>query len=169
MNAPASKAKIDPKPLISQAARDALDKAGGDIAAAVDVMHRTMRSDRALYAAVMEPLERSACYEAIASIIRQSRAKVWQAPNAAADTGGRILALVRHLMDFPLPGGKRLADATKVDLVAAAEFYSKQAGDMAHKSRWLAAVAGKLGDSDVVRTTLDEAALAALQKETEDA
>jgi hypothetical protein len=59
-------------------------------------------------------------------------------------------------MDWPLPGGIKLRDATKADLLAASGFYAKQAASMQAISIWLGKVAEKVKTKTVGQTLTDE-------------
>lgn len=69
------------------------------------------------------------------------------------------------LLMFPLPGGKRLAEATREEIAAAAEFYERQAGDMATKGRWLRLVAQSIPGKKTVGDVLTDQRLRDLQEE----
>lgn len=150
-------------------ARECLAEAGSQ-REAVEMLVARMSVDAALRSEVMTPWEPRAAEALVRAVQTKSRAALWLRPVAPDD---RIAALRNAaqtmLMDFPLPGGKRLGDATAEDLLAAGGFYSRQAGDMAHKARWLGAVRDRMGDAATVASALDEAALRALQGDTANA
>lgn len=153
-------------PSIPEVARECLEKAGGDVRAAVPVMLARVKANRELRDALTAPLLSNACYDAIAQECRVQRRHIWTAPNyAPGGNGARVIALATSLLDFPLPGGKRLADATRAEVAHAAEFYVSQAADMNHKGRWLRLVAQSVRDDQRVADALDETRLAELQKE----
>ena len=110
------------------------------------------------------------CVESTSAVLRSERLSKWLPPNYdAGGKGDRVAALAEGnaamLMDFPLPGGKRLGEATADEVRTAAEFYSKQAGNMAHKARWLSMIAARVKDK-TVKDALTEKKLRELQKET---
>lgn len=76
--------------------------------------------------------------------------------------------VVRAWLSFrlPIPGNKKLGSATGADLVAGAEAYRRQSGDMAHKAAWLEAIRPKLSKGKTVSDVLDDAALDALYEES---
>lgn len=155
---------------VSQAAVEALVGADGDVKAATAVLLKKVRQSRQLRDALTEPLLEQACYNAITAQCRRQRRQIWTPPNyEAGGNGDRVIALARSLLDFPLPGGRRLGEATRDEVVDAARFYAAQADDMTHKARWLARVAEALSDAQCVADALDEARLAELQKEARDA
>lgn len=151
---------------VSKAAAEALAKADGDVKAATAAMLAKVRKSRPLREALTEPLLEQACYAAITKQCRRQRNIVWTAPNyTAGGNGQRVIALATSLLDFPLPGGRRLGEATREEVMAGAQFYRGHADDMAHKARWLARIAAELKPEQRVADGLDETRLAALQKE----
>lgn len=155
---------------VSQAAADALQAADGDVRKATEAMLAAVRKSRRLRDALTEPLLETACYAAITAQCRKQRSRIWTPPNySEAGNGDRVIALARTLLDFPLPGGRRLGDATRAEVVDAARFYTSHAEDMAHKARWLARVAEAVPDGQRVADALDEARLARLQEDSRDA
>ncbi len=161
---PEDKPRLSP---VSQAASEALAKAGGDVREATKAMVAKVRKSRQLRDALTEPLIEQACYAAITAQCRKARSRVWTPPNySEGGNGERVIALARGLLDFPLPGGRRLAEATREEVIAGAQFYRGHADDMAHKARWLARVAAELQAEQRVADVLDETRLAALQQES---
>jgi hypothetical protein len=76
---------------------------------------------------------------------------------------------VSNLMLFPLHGGIRLGDATRVEISQTADHYAKLAKDTGHKSRWLTLIAQSLGDGEKVSDKFTEERLAELKREAEHA
>lgn len=113
------------------------------------------------------PHEERIAREYLSGVSRKRRRVVWTRPTGPDD---RVVHLARagmeNLFAFPLPNGVRLGDATLDDVRAAAEFYAKQAADMAWKGRWLTAIAAKMKGRKPVRQCLKAEALKALQDET---
>src|SRR5690625_4650533 len=99
---------------------------------AAKLLEKWAHQDAELKAALLEPLLKQACYQAVTRACRVYRRKVWTAPNyTKSGNGQRVVALANSLMDFPLPGGVRLRDATKKQIEEAAGFYGRQARQMA--------------------------------------
>ena len=171
MNArPNEKATLADQPSVAETARECLEKAGGDVRAAVPLMLERVRKNRALRDALTEPLLSDACYGAIRNECRIQRRDVWTPPNySKGGNGARVIALATSLLDFPLLGGMRLADATREQVQKSAEFYASQSADMGHKARWLQLIAQSVPDEKRVADVLDEARLAELRRETSDA
>lgn len=123
-----------------------LSKAGGDVSTATAVLAARAMNDAAFLREYFEEVIKTASYEAVASCVRQERRAVWTTPQPTTkERRAQVVALaagtVRTLHDFPLLGGLRLGDATREEVAEAAEFFGKQARDMAWKSRWLEHVA----------------------------
>ncbi len=163
----------NPDPVAEAAAR-ALDDARGDLHDAAARLETAVRHSDSLRSALTEPLIRAACADAVRAQMRKHRASVWSPPSsksaksgpaAAASDRGRVIALSRGtLMSFPLPGGVVLADAKAEHVAKAADFYEAQAGDMAHKARWLRLVGQHLQGKRRVSSCLSERRLRELQE-----
>ena len=166
----AASVELPPKQdTVSQHAKACLREAGGDVASAAILLERRVMGDKKLKAARLDPRVADACHQAIALEIRKDRERVWTPPNV--DRPGmtqqdrvRILA-ASNLLTFPLPGGKRLGDATRPEIEDAAEFYRKQSNDMAHKATWLRLVAQSIPDGKRAGAVLTDARLRELQQE----
>ena len=161
----------------------ALRQANNNVQEATAILMQRVMSDRELFWSVMKPFVRLACSETLNNIVRHQRQSIWNKtvepvpapaaalrPVATAHTGpARVAALVRGtvrgLMDFPLPGGKRLGDSRRGEILEAAHSYKTQSDDMGAKARWLTLIAGRLDDDDLVRTALTEADLTKLRQE----
>lgn len=160
-----------------RAALDALEECGNDMKLATEALVSRVLSDPALFRVVMEPFVRDACAHAVRLCVKTQREASWRPGRGnlsvvrTEDAAGpaRVAALVAGtvagLMDFPLPGGKRLADATKGEVETASWSYRAQADDMSIKGRWLALIAKKLSPNDVVRNVLTEDDLTSLRQE----
>ena len=171
MTATARKLPI-PKLTISRVARESIVAGGGDAVKATAIMFNRIMKDPELYRLLMNPLAQTACYDAIRLCQRHSRSVIWHTTQPSAeDERGRIIALaggtMSSLMDFPLPGGLRLANALREDVDAAAEFYALQSQDMDHKASWLRLVAKATPRNKTVGDALNADRLAVLRKEAE--
>lgn len=168
MNTATQKATGDP---VAEAARKALTKANGDVRKATDILEHAVRSDRKLRDLLTDPLISSACYDAVRRVCHAERRAVWKAPIEKLVKGrltgsARVVKLAAgNLLMFSLPDGLKLGEATREDITEAANFYSKQAGDMAHKSRWLQLIAQSLPAGKKVREVLTDRRLRELQQE----
>lgn len=162
------KAEVD---IVAEAARRALDDANGDTVRAARMLETAVRAQSPLREALTEHLIGSACWAAIQTQTRVQRRAIWIAPRTegtprATSVDDRVVHLASGtLLMFPLPGGKRLADAKREEIAAAAEFYGRQASDMGAKARWLRLIAQSLPDGKVVGEVLTDERLRELQDE----
>lgn len=155
---------------IPSTARHALETASGDVVKATEIMAARVAKDPTLYRHLMDPLVKNACYDAISQQCHRERRAIWHAKQPTTEAArGRILALAggtaATLMDFPLPGGMRLAAATRADVTAAAEFYGKQSKDMSGKAKWLQLIAQHVPAKKTVNEVMTDARLAELREE----
>lgn len=152
---------------IAAAAAEALAAADGDAAKATKLMAEAVRADGDLRDALTEPLINGACYDAIRKQCQAQRRHIWTAPNyTTSGNGQRVGALAAgNLLMFPLPGGMRLGEATRVEIADAAGFYQRQADDMALKGRWLTLVAQSVPYGKKVAEVLTNERLSDLRDE----
>ena len=163
--------KADPD-LVAEAARRALDDAKGDAREATRMLVEAVRQSRRLRDALLDPLISNACYDAVRMQIHVDRRQAWRppaeklVPSRSGVTGSyRVVQLAAGtLLMFPLPGGKKLGDATRSELAAAADFYANQSADMGHKSRWLRLVAQSVPEDKTVSDVMTDARLRELQE-----
>lgn len=150
----------------AELAQAAHTEANGDTGKAASLLYDRIMSDHVLRAEFIEPLVREWCADLIAAeCVRKPRAAVWsEAVNHGSNRRAR--AVVRSLLDFPLPGGKPLHLATRAEVSDAADFYTRQAEDMAWKARWLTRIAGGMGRKRTVGAAFDADGLQALYDET---
>lgn len=163
-------ARKDDGPNVRAEAVKALAADGGDPVKAVDRLEKRVRSNRALRDALTDPLIRDACYNAIRIVMRGERRAIWHSGSLTPEqNGNRVVALAAgisaSLFDFILPGGKRLRDATGEEIAGAADFYDKQARDMAHKARWLQLVGQSVPGGKKAGDVLTEERLGELRAE----
>lgn len=166
------KPKNDP---VLEAAKIALDGASGDVQKATKAFEKTIRGDRALRDALLEPLIASACYDAIRKVSITERRSVWKPGGEKIVKGkthgsARVIQLAAgNLLMFPLPGGKKLGDANRKEISAAASFYLGQSNDMGHKARWLQLIAQSVPANQKVSDVLTDKRLRELQREAKNA
>jgi len=153
---------------VSEAARRAMDGAASYREGAQVLLDMAER-DPTLMSAIIDPWKLRAAEEAVGLAMKTFRRRTWESTQRQIDPN-RVAALIQSnremLMDFPLPGGLALRDATKDDVTAAALFYSTQATNMGHKARWLDLIAKKVPKGKTVADALDNDALATLQEKT---
>jgi hypothetical protein len=151
---------------VHEAASAVYAEADGDVKAATDIFEARVRSDIALRDVLTDPLIRGACYAAITAVCRQQRRRIWTAPVYSGESGetnkqgSRVEALAQsNLMMFPLPGGKRLGEATREEIAQAGEFFVDRGRDMLHKGSWLNLVAAKMPEGKRADQVFTEAEL----------
>lgn len=157
---------------IADVARKALEDAGGNVDKATEMFEAAVRQSRALRDQLTEPLIAEACRAAVRKEVREERRTVWVVPTAkpaqvdVKAQADRVVQLAAGtLAMFPLPGGKRLGEATREEISTAAEFYGRQAADMGAKARWLRLIAQSVPDGKKVGDVLSDARLRELQQE----
>jgi hypothetical protein len=151
---------------ISEIATNALAAADGDVVRATDAMVTAVMNSKVLYRSLMDPLVKQACYDAIRGQCRAQRRVIWETPQpSASSTRDRIggLAAGLTLMDFPLPGGIKVGDATRAEVMDASDSYLAQATDNAAKGRWLRLIARHVTGDAKVRDVLTLERLIQLQ------
>lgn len=135
-----------PAPTLADLARKALEDAGGNVVEASALLEDMARKNMKIWKSITESLLSTACYSVVSAQVRQMRSVIWNAPNY--DKGGNGARVVTHgagLLDIPLPGGMKLRDATGQEVLAAADFYQRQASQMTIMANWLAKIAQKVG------------------------
>lgn len=144
-----------------------LDAAGGDTRAAAAALADLIQRDATVRAAVIGAAISEAARYAVGAAMRQDRRAIWHghAPRAKTRVSALAGGLARSLMDFPLAGGLRLADATREEVAAQADLYAAARDDAARKARWLSAIASALPEGARVRDALSEDQVAALHRE----
>ena len=127
-------------------------------------------ADNELREALAVPLVAGAVKQAVGEVIRQDRADVWSGPSPEAGKRRvKITARINNLllMNFRLPTGKLLRDATAAEVKEAAMFYFKQGSDMMVKYRWLTAIAKAVPAGEIVGKVLREKQLRTLRTKAE--
>jgi hypothetical protein len=131
-----------------------------------------VRGDAELWNALMEPFEHRAAALAVGAMIRDNRRAVWgraKPATSGADLRAALGNAARALLEYRLPTGTVLRDATAADLARAEAAYRAQADNMAWKARWLARVRAELeakAPAATVGAALTEAQLRAAQEGT---
>lgn len=157
----------DTRDALAAAVAEACEGAAG-ISEAAERLLALARADAGLYAALMADHEAAAARRAVEVKFRSVRSAVWSRPAGPDARAGALARINTHtLLDFTLPGGRRLGDATRAEVEKAASYYGKIAADSGFKQRWLAKVAAAAPKRGTVSDKLDAAALLRLQKEAE--
>lgn len=123
-----------------------------------------MHDNDAVYRLAMQPHERAVAATLVTRRKIERRAYIWNRPSAP---DRRVEALARSnavsLLDMQLPSGKRLGDATRDEVLAAADDYTKRADWNASKARFLSRVAEKLKGKRTVKAVWNAAELEELK------
>lgn len=147
--------------------QEAVDASGGDESQAVEILYSRVVSDADFLKSELPTLVRRWCQSQIGTLLGAQRVKAWK-PQPVTHNPNRLNAAIRaNLLDYPLPRGKRLGDASTDDLAQASGYYWGVSNSNAHKARWLDAIAARMGNAHRVEDALTEADLQALQIEAE--
>lgn len=154
------------EPSLNSLAEQALEETGGDWERAAEILRIRLDDDG--------PLKDAALATAARHLIRQSaskmRGRMRRNPEGAqagqGETGGNRAGLAamsrRTWYDWPLPGGKRLGEAVRPDLQAAASYWYTQAEANRRSGAFVERVAGLLEDDGTpVGSALTEAQIEA--------
>ena len=140
-------------------AAEAFKQSDNNTDRAADILFDRLKSDPVLYAQYIDPLIREWCQQVIGSeCVRKPRASIWT-PAVNASSNARANTFKNSLLDFPLPGGKPLRHATKADLKAAIEIYTKQAKNMMSKAQWMQRIVDSMGNKRTVGSAFTDEAL----------
>lgn len=162
---------------IAEFCREAFERTG-DMDKTTDLLAEAVRTDPQFVANKLPAILRKWCAAQVSMhVITLNRAAIFRpysdnppaaANNGAERDGARLRAVIdNHLMNYPLPGGKRLRDATGSEARAAATMYLDKSRDMGRKGQWLARVADKVGENSIVGKVLSESDLARLAEESD--
>lgn len=139
-------------PTLDQTAeQQALDEAGGDASRAIEILTRSILADEVRIAELLPNLVHNWAASRIGAELANRRRAIFAAqaqhrieiesPRIAPDLRRAARNERLRLLDTPIWGGKRLADATPAELRESARQYSEKSTDMARKARWQNAIA----------------------------
>lgn len=149
---------------VQKVAQECVD-ATSSIQEAQNRLKRLTLEDSDLHRRVTAHLLDQACYDAVRAVHKGNRQKIWAAPNyTQGGNGHRLKTMAVTLLDFPLPNGVKLGDATGAQVIEAAEFYRKQAADMRNKAIWLKKVSECLDTGEKVRDNITHQQLEAMKR-----
>jgi hypothetical protein len=141
-------------------AREMLESHNGDPTQARLAMQEAL-ADPGLRRAIAEDAIAIAVREKLSSVRTYERGAIFRdAKRDAEGIARRANAIDRAFMDFPLPFGGKLADATKADIHKAADHYEVSAATQQRRAAWLRAIANMMPDNVHVSAALTEAQLA---------
>lgn len=153
--------------LASKLAESLLAKYDNDVGKAAQVLEDRVLANETLFRDLMRPLVGMICYELVGQVVRKDRKAIIDTVKEAdtAEEGlRRLISASLAMLDFPMLNGKLLRNASAADCIETAEFYQKQAGDMAGKARWLKAIARRIGSKTVGAVLTEKDAVAMFKK-----
>jgi hypothetical protein len=119
--------KVISEPTPTMIARASLAEAEGDVLRATDIMVERVMNDVRLYKILMDPLVKTACYDAIKTQCGRQSRRIWEPFRPSDAFRERVKALAQVIAsDFGLPGSKKLNDTMRSEVAAEIE---KQADD----------------------------------------
>jgi hypothetical protein len=151
-------------------AAEALAMTQGDRGQASDYLVERLRNDPMIGSQIIDRALRIAANQAVAQVLAYRRSRILST-HAQDRQGTEDRALVRQqndrvvilassrLSEFPLPSGKRLSDATRDDLEAAAQTMQRGVIAVAQRANWLLSIARRMPDDAVVSDIFTEADL----------
>ncbi|MDH3913880.1 MAG: hypothetical protein OEU09_21580 [Rhodospirillales bacterium] len=153
--------------LLLKAAREELERAKDHVPLAAERLADLVIKQPG-YAALRDEMVEAGCRDLLWRILQQRKRHLLEGRNATQH-GERLVNLHRSLLDYPLPGGKRVRHADKKTLTAAAVHYRRRAASQRDLARWLERLAKGLAPGQTVEEVYDEAAARHLQKDAKHA
>lgn len=150
-------------------AKEALEDADDDRHKALLALVARLKAHKQLYKQVVEKLVARACLDELGYIVRDERSTIWAGGHPGASAASeRVKALAQsNLLNFVLPSGKRVSDATPAECLEHGENYLKQGRTMCHLGRWLLLIGKNVPDGQTVHNVLTEERLNELRAEAE--
>lgn len=149
-------------------AAEVMDDADGNLDRATERMVASLQADPRLFRDLVMPVLLTLCRNACRDVQRRLRGDIVAAvrPDTMQGYEAAEAADRRALLEFPLPSGIKIAEATKADLADAIGFYYRQARDMMRKRQWFVLLQDRLPDEHKrVGDVLTERELEALYRE----
>lgn len=150
-------------------AREVLGDADGDRYKALPALVLRLKAHKVLYAQVVDNALEHACSDELRKIVQNDRSTIWEGGQpGASEASDRVVALARsNLLNFVLPNGKRLANASRAECMQHGENYLKQGKTMCHLGRWLRLIGQSVPDGKTVHKVMTEERLSELRAEAE--
>lgn len=151
-------------------AQSALIEAKGDRSRAAEILSERIKSEKEVYAELMEPFFSRAVWQEISVAASALRMGYWKEAPAAGDASGLDVIAKRNassiLDEWFLSSGKPLGDATKDDLAHEAALHERLAASNANRAQFYRAIIKRMGKSaDSVRSAMSAAVVEALKSE----
>jgi hypothetical protein len=134
-------------------AAEEMGNANNNVPRAVIAMQSRISADPVLYQALIVPIIKNALWEAasrsrrsLRSAIDRNRSSSQSSRRSSRRSSRARIRLVAAatMMEWPLPSGKAIGDATKSDLRAARQVYQSQIAPLTIRERWYGLVENKL-------------------------
>lgn len=155
---------------LSDLVRRALEQTD-DLQSAARALLAMCRSRPALYRVLMAQHEYDAARAAVGRLASHNRRLILSRPADPAPANKRAMHLAQvtssAFLDFRLPGGRRLGQATAEQVREGAAFYIGRADDAYRKGTWLARIAKALPEGKTVAEQFADADLAQMLEDAE--
>jgi hypothetical protein len=165
-----SRQKEQPAPTFYALAAEAMRANGGDTDAAEQTVFEQIQSDVSLLRAMIRDAVRIAASVSVTMVNGNKRAVVFDHAKQLADqrkaAEGTVRVIAASILDMPLADGTKLRDATRFEVVEAAERYRNLSSTMAHRARWLEAIAERVPDGRRIGDVLTDDAAQRIYEET---
>jgi hypothetical protein len=141
-------------------AAEALNNASGDTHKAAEALADILRRpDIAAKLAIV--LVRDAARMYVAKVESNTRSQIERMAFANTKIAGRAIAVASAFLDWPLPFGGTLRNATRFDLAKAIDHYESSGKTALRRAAWLNVVAARVSEGALVEAVWTEAELAA--------
>lgn len=176
---------------LSRLAFEALARANGDWDKAMLILRTMVIDDRMAYERLIEPLIEDGLWTAIRNAAHKQRRSmrrqmvadppvslpiraeqrtvtVRPVPNPDRGAAGLIAMVERTLHDYPLPGGKRMGDATPTDILDTATYYRRAESTNRREARWFELIHEAMHGGSCVEKVLPVGMLERLRRQVEE-
>lgn len=179
----------EPSVGMAKLAAVSLEGCGGDWDKAFAALRRLLTDDRELYERLIDPIIDDKCWDAIRHAAHRQRKDLQREmatptpllplrpqqelphlrpPNPDKGVPGIEAMVARKLYNYPLPGGKRLGDATPDDILKAGNYYRTLEATYRREARWFEMIHEAMQGGSCVEKVLPIAALERLRRRAEE-
>ena len=137
---------------------------GTEMQEAIEIVRNIVYQDQALLDSVIDEAVEIASRYTVRTAVHDRRRQICRAAGSASTTK-KLQDKATELLNFRLPGGGCLKDATGHECIEAARFYRSLADTNYRRSQWLTAV-GKKAGPNVVGQKLSEKQIHNLYKKS---
>jgi len=145
---------------------EAMEATGGLKEEAADLVIKKLRNNPDLYCELVGQIIHTAVWRVVGEIMRSDRNTFFGSLTEAGSdniSGLRSMA-VKNMFDYPLIGGHKLGDASKVELAESIQHHEMYAKANKQKAVWLISIKKLIGDK-IVRDAVTEEQIASLAEE----